>query len=196
MFKRFLPNSKWKKPSIPNIVPPNDDRPTQGGRRQMFCNFQRFPSSRFSSNWNHPIFILFFCLRGRCRKSGITQSLCLLLPINMGIKSGSEKIISVSTHACMPSWCRLKHKLITGSIRVHPTVHPHQKKCILLFSFPLQPTFSFFRRKNYDVRRMAPWTSKTEILKNCFSSSNVPPIPNYQPCQMARFTSHYNNLRF
>ena len=139
--------------------------------------------------------------RGRCRKSGITwitQSLSLLLPINMGIKSGSEKIISVSTHACMPSWCRLKHKLITGSIRVHPTVHPHQKKCILLFSFPLQPTFSFFRRKNYmyDVRRMAPWTSKTEILKRTFSSSNVPPIPNYQPCQMARFTSHYNNLRF
>ena len=44
MFKRFLRNSKWKKPSIPNIVPPNDDRPTQGGRRQMFCNFQRFPS--------------------------------------------------------------------------------------------------------------------------------------------------------
>ena len=35
--------------------------------------------------------------------SGITQSLSLLLPINMGIKSGSEKIISVSTHACMPS---------------------------------------------------------------------------------------------
>ena len=62
----------------------------------------------------------------------------------------------------------------------------------LVFGFS-RSTVCVARRNFYVGENEMLVVKKTKILKYHTIGAGVPPIPNYEPCQTARSTSHYNH---